>query len=322
MEHPLARFNVLRSHDLDEMRDQLSRIMCRHGLSLAGGAEPLDAIINSRGSRHFVFNFVRYGPPVNVDPGCTRTFTALQIPLRGRALVRNGNRAVVSTPGLMVVTDPHEPLYMELSRNTELVLARIDWAFVQRTMGSLLGMEIPWRISFRLALDVTSKRARGWHRMLMEFMSSVARPEVWFPNSMSLPWLEERLVSDLIYLQGNTYTEILAARPCPVSPRMFREALDLIESVPEEPHTESSIAARFDVSVRALQEAFRQYIDSSISEQLVLARLHRAYLDLRWAYPGEVTVQEIATRWGFADPGFTRLYRAIYHEHPQQTLFR
>jgi len=50
-------------------------------------------------------------------------------------------------------------------------------------------------------------------------------------------------------------------------------------------------------------------------------RLSRARADLRDARPGEVTVAEVAAKWGFWHLGrFASTYRATFGELPSQSL--
>lgn len=54
---------------------------------------------------------------------------------------------------------------------------------------------------------------------------------------------------------------------------------------------------------------------------LKLRRLEAAQTELREAVPGEVTVTEVALRYGIENPGrFAAEYRQRFGEYPSQTL--
>ena len=56
---------------------------------------------------------------------------------------------------------------------------------------------------------------------------------------------------------------------------------------------------------------------------LSLRRLHQAHEALRTADPANATVTEVATRYGFWEPGrFSRAYRQLFQESPSETLPR
>jgi transcriptional regulator GlxA family with amidase domain len=74
------------------------------------------------------------------------------------------------------------------------------------------------------------------------------------------------------------------------------------------------------VSLRRVQEGFRQYVGASPRECLLGIRLERVRDELRRAENSR-TVTEIAMRWGFTHTGrFAIAYRRKYGETPSQTL--
>lgn len=97
------------------------------------------------------------------------------------------------------------------------------------------------------------------------------------------------------------------------------------EFIDEWAHTDISsadVAAAANVSIRAVQFAFRRHLDSTPMAYLRAARLDRAHEDLLAADPerGD-TVTGIASRWGFYHPSrFTTHYRRAYGVTPRHTL--
>ncbi|GAB1691282.1 helix-turn-helix transcriptional regulator [Krasilnikovia sp. M28-CT-15] len=76
------------------------------------------------------------------------------------------------------------------------------------------------------------------------------------------------------------------------------------------------IARAARVTVRAVQRAFRRHLGTTPTAYLRRIRLARGHQQLRDAGPG-VTVQEIAARWGYADPArFAADYRRAYGQPP------
>ncbi|MCI3241185.1 helix-turn-helix transcriptional regulator [Streptomyces spinosisporus] len=105
-------------------------------------------------------------------------------------------------------------------------------------------------------------------------------------------------------------------------PAVLRRALAHIDDHADEPVTVAEIAAAAHVTVRALQYAFRRHLDTTPLAHLRRVRLALAHRDLVAADPTtDVTVTEIAARWGFHHPGrFASLYRETYHHAPHRTL--
>ena len=86
----------------------------------------------------------------------------------------------------------------------------------------------------------------------------------------------------------------------------------------------ADMAAAANVTVRALQYAFRRHCGTTPMGYLRTVRLHRAHHDLLTADPASgVTVTQVAARWGFFHPGrFARLYRECFGVPPYRTLLR
>jgi AraC-like DNA-binding protein len=101
-----------------------------------------------------------------------------------------------------------------------------------------------------------------------------------------------------------------------------RRAVSFIE---QHAHTEiclADIAAAANVSIRALQLAFRRHLDTTPMAYLRAVRLDHAHRDLQAGDPtrGD-TVTTIAYRWGFTNPGrFATAYHDTYGQPPRHTL--
>ncbi|MFI7121304.1 helix-turn-helix transcriptional regulator [Amycolatopsis sp. NPDC049868] len=107
-------------------------------------------------------------------------------------------------------------------------------------------------------------------------------------------------------------------------PATLRRAIAFIDDHAYDDISVADIAAAAQVTIRAVQHAFRRHRGTTPMGYLRQARLQRAHQDLLATDPrGKVTVTEIAARWGFFHPGrFARYYRAAYGCPPYQTLQR
>lgn len=106
-------------------------------------------------------------------------------------------------------------------------------------------------------------------------------------------------------------------------PATLRRAIAFIEANAGSDVSMAGIAAAAHVSVRAVQLAFRQYLDTTPMAYLRRVRLGHARAALQSAAPGDTTVTRVAARWGYAQPSsFAAHYRAAYGESPSQTLRR
>ncbi|AVH45621.1 AraC family transcriptional regulator [Agrobacterium tumefaciens] len=109
-----------------------------------------------------------------------------------------------------------------------------------------------------------------------------------------------------------------SGRPAKYSARPFyiKRAIDWIHSHAAEKITLKQLSAVSGVSSRTLQLGFQNFCGVSPMAFLQNVRLQRAYQDLA-SEPASVSIDEIARRWGFSNPGkFAADIRATYGENP------
>ncbi|MFD9964175.1 helix-turn-helix transcriptional regulator [Amycolatopsis sp. NPDC058986] len=107
-------------------------------------------------------------------------------------------------------------------------------------------------------------------------------------------------------------------------PATLRRAIAFIDDHADTDINVADIAAAANVTIRAVQHAFRRHRDTTPMTYLRQARLEQAHRELLAAHPATgATVTEIAARWGFFHPGrFAHHYRATYGRPPHRTLLR
>jgi AraC-like DNA-binding protein len=101
-----------------------------------------------------------------------------------------------------------------------------------------------------------------------------------------------------------------------------RRATAFIEQHPDEDISVADIAAAANVSIRAVQFAFRRQLDTTPMAYLRTVRLDHAHHDLLATDPAQGdTVTGIAARWGFySNSRFATRYRRAYGVSPRDTL--
>lgn len=110
--------------------------------------------------------------------------------------------------------------------------------------------------------------------------------------------------------------------PGEATPAVVRRARAYMEENAGAAISAADIAAAANVSIRALQYAFRRHLGTTPMDYLRRVRLERARADLAAADPyGTEGVTTIAARWGFLSASrFAGLYRGAFGEQPSRTL--
>ena len=109
-----------------------------------------------------------------------------------------------------------------------------------------------------------------------------------------------------------------ATRDAPA--RTVRAALDYIEAHLSAPLTLADIAAAAGLSVRSLQDKFRQAVGQTPVQYIIDSRLRRVHQDLLSDNNVMHSIAEIAVRWGFVHMSdFGQRYRRLYGRAPSET---
>jgi AraC-like DNA-binding protein len=101
-----------------------------------------------------------------------------------------------------------------------------------------------------------------------------------------------------------------------------RRAIAFIDQHPDADISVADIAAAANVSIRAVQFAFRRHLDTTPMQHLRTVRLDHVHRELLATDPSSgTTVTDIATRWGFYNHSrFATRYRRAYGVNPRDTL--
>jgi transcriptional regulator GlxA family with amidase domain len=106
-----------------------------------------------------------------------------------------------------------------------------------------------------------------------------------------------------------------------VHPATLRRAVAFIDEHAQADISIADIAAAANVSIHAVQLAFRRHLDMTPLDYLLRVRLEHAHHDLVAADSAHETVTTIAYGWGFSSSSrFFRYYREAYGVTPGRVL--
>lgn len=311
------------SDDLDEVREQVSRVFCPHRLDLTGDASLLSARFNSAGLDAVRVSYLDYGADVRIEPGDLESFFLVQIPLAGRSLIRCGDQEIVSTPALASLPSPTRHLDMRWAAGCPQLIVKFDRPAVERAAEQMLGERIDRPIVFDLGMDLTTGWARAWRGMVDLLVREAEHDDGLTAQPLAVAHLENALLASLLTMQPSNYRDRLTAPSPPAVPKVVRRAVEFIEQHAHLPLTTEDIARAVAVSSRSLQEGFRGHLGVTPMARLREVRLTRVHEDLASGDPARCTVTNVAARWGFLHQGrFAAAYRARYGQAPSETLRR
>ncbi|PYE19459.1 AraC family transcriptional regulator [Williamsia limnetica] len=304
-----------RPHDWDEASEVVSDAYFPHVLTpLSKGSNADHMVVNTVDLGPIRIARIGWGAEVSIETDHPGAY-AINIPLGGRLESRTARDSVVSTPGLATVNPPDTPtLITRWSSACTIVGVRIDRDHLHRELGRVMA-----RPDVRLPaqIDLRASAGAGWLRMVRAVHAEADDEGLW-RNPIVAQQLSGALTSALV----------LAAIGEPdgdhqqIRPRIVTRVVDAVHADPSRAWTAADMADAAGVSVRRLQEGFREYVGMSPREYLNDVRLVRVNGEL--SDPGAViSVTEVAMKWGFTHTGrFAASYRRKYGESPSDTLRR
>lgn len=188
---------------------------------------------------------------------------------------------------------------------------------LRERLSVLLDHSINAELLFQPIVDVKTGQLKAIS-MLTKLLTSSE-----FQESLSFaPTAANRLIINLIDMLvetwPNNYSDKLRQIPAMISPRHVKLALGYINDNPQEMPSPEELSKLCNVSLRSLQIGFLQFVGMSIVAYQRKVRLERARKDL---LDGDMSVDTIARRWGFSNPGrFAKYFKEAFGVSPATLL--
>lgn len=254
------------------------------------------------------------GAPVEVVSDHADAYS-VTIPVGGAVATRFGRQWISSTPDQATLNPVDTRLHIPRCE-VPLLCVRVDSDYLESQYERVLGRRLH---PLPGQLEVGAGEGRDWLTLLRGQYDQLRHRT---SRLLDHPLVSEQLASTLVT------GLLLAAAPedrndrLGTRPRIVHRVVAAIEADPARPWSLVELAELAGVSVRRLQQGFREYVGRSPFQHLHDVRLDRAHHDLVHAEPG-VSVTDIALRWGLTHTGrFAADYRRRFGRSPSQTRRR
>lgn len=310
---------VLDTRDIDQARELLSRTIVPFSLT---PCRPSGYHARVRAGRvgNLSVAEVSYQGAVDIRCRAPDDTVILEIPVAGhcRAEPRASDHPIQR--GNVVATLPSRPIRTWMGDRCRLLLIRIPAAVLDPSgEWDLVSFEpLRWIPSPTLNPD----RLASLERLAALVFEETAESGAVASDDTLGAELQQVLLALLgAPTRGMLYHQTPEDR-ARLAPRSVRRAQALMIAAPSGDLSVQALASRCGVSVRTLQENFRQFAGTTPSEWWRGYRLERVRKALSESRPG-VGVTETATAYGFFHLGrFAKQYRSQFGEMPSETLRR
>ena len=316
-----ARQADYRTPHLDEARLVLADYFYANRIDLLAPAEHFSASFDLLRMGDISVGDVRFTSDLRMRFGELGAYH-VDLPLSGvLAWHQGGADPSLATTSCAAVFQPIGNTTLDRWNNDcRLLAVKIERAALQGHLEQLLGATISTPPHLASTMDVTEGPGRTWAQMAIMIAGDMANPRGLFTSPLLAGRMQEALLTGFLLAVNHRHHDALM-NPAPCSASQIKPAVDVIEAHPERPFTVAALAEVAAVSVRTLQHGFQRDLDMSPMSYLRQVRLARAHRDLSAFGPDQVTVTQIAHKWGFGHVSrFAAAYRARYGVGPSTTL--
>jgi AraC-like DNA-binding protein len=310
---------ALRTDDIDEAIEAVTRIYCPHTVEVVGRARGIDALLKVTHSTFQPLVGLSYSAPVKIDAqNMSRLFLMMHC-ARGAASTTQERRTAEWKAGQTMPFSANFDTKLWFDAAFVQKSVRLDMERLEAQCARWLGhpLEVPLRFDLR---PFSNELEQIWKRTLAYGWSSEAAG---LPLAgVAKAALDEYLLTLLLHHHPHNYSEELARTvPTPV-PGVVRRAERFMIDNAASRITVSDVAQHLGISLRSLQAGFRDWRETTPNAFLRRVRLQLVRDELLLAST-EANVTAVALQHGFSHLGrFSAQYRSVFGEDPSVTLRR
>lgn len=308
---------AIRSADIRQVMDVVSRVYCPHELTLRnGGRNSHSSLEVIRGGDQPIVA-LRYGTPISVETDF-RGLMLIQTCLEGGAVMAQGDASTNCHRDQTVPLSPGIGSTLQFDANFAQRSVRLDIAKIEALCARRIGapLDRPLRFEFR---PFSGELEQAWTQAV-SLLVNYERNGVDLPKAASTH-LDEFLLTLLLEKHPHNFSRELHGSVREPAPRLIREAEELMRTGSAE-LTASRIAAQLRVSMRTLEVGFHETRGMTPTQMLRQIRVERVRAELLKPRPDTSVTSSALAQGFFHLPRFSAYYRDRYGELPAQTLRR
>jgi AraC-like DNA-binding protein len=319
----LANSEIFYTENVRSAASMIGRALAPTRLTLSDGAsDRFAAAMHGVRLRHVSMLYLDLSVCVTLEIPVLGRYFAVHMPMNGRALCSLDGHAFEANTIRALVTSPGEALTMQFDDDTPQLLIRIEEAALVEYLTRLRGRRLTRPLVFHPEFDLATDAAMRWHAAVQLLHTEVYHAGSLVQRGLGISGIEELLMNSLLHLQPSNYQEEFVRPAKQETRRVVRDAIKYIDAHLAEHITMASIADNVHMSVRSVQQGFREELGVSPMTYVRDRRLERVRDELADALPSDgVTVTDVANRWGFHHLGsFAVEYRKRWGVTPSETL--
>lgn len=309
----------MRTRQLDEAIDAVTEVYCPHRVQAFGPARDMEVTLEVAHATLQPVVHLSYGVPVAIDAGTFPRLFLMMHCAQGAASARQGGRDAEWRMGQTLPFSAGLETQLRFDRAFVQQGIRLDLDQLEKLCARMIGRPLDRPLQFELR-PFSAMFETIWQRTLNYLLSQ--DKGVLPLTGPARAAFDEYLLTLLLTQHPHNFSEDLAQPVAGPVPGVVRRAERFMRDRAATPITVTDVAAHLDITLRSLQQGFRQWRATTPQAALRRIRLDLAR-DLLLAADREASVTEIALSCGFSHLGrFSAYYQSAFGEPPSATLRR
>lgn len=319
----LVGHEVACTHDVAEATDLVSQLFGRAQLKVLSTDEPFQTTLNAIRLRDVSMAYLDFHAATELEVASTGDHYTVHMPMNGITECEYDEERINATAYHAVVVNPGTRLRMCFELDSPHLLIRVERQALETQLSRLLARSCDRPVRFDPMMDLTSEPAVRWHGAIQLLSSEVMTKNSLIQKGIGGGPMEELLITSLLWVHTSNWHDELSVSHEPSGRPAVRRSIAYIEENLALPITLGDLAAHTRMSVRSIQQGFREDLGTTPMAYLRDRRLERVRAELADSVPREKSVTQVAERWGFTHLGtFSAVYRRRFGETPSATLRR
>ncbi|WP_068093271.1 AraC family transcriptional regulator [Novosphingobium rosa] len=309
------------SQQADVVHDTLSRRLSNHKLACRRPG-PMDARIYSLELAAIQLVELSYGVDVEVEADVSPDHFLVHIGLEGETQMWAGGKSHPLGTDALMVSNPGAPLRVQMTGECRHFAVRMPVSLCTDYLTRHLNVPLNRPLEFYAGREGSRELPVVWRGMMAHLCEQLRLAPTMMGHRRIQRHYGTLLAEILLGNYCNSYSEQIAIHGNDISPRHVRRARDIIHASKDDTISIADLAQRVGVSVRSLQNGFRQFLGVTPLEYVRrhrLEQLHRALMDEQ----SRSSVTELMLECGIVNFGrYAQYYRQQYGCLPSETLRR
>lgn len=312
-----ASARAFRSTDPDHVTQFLSSQFAPHEADYSRTA-PFSAQVQILDFSGAVLIDAKYNVETTIHPQDASDFFLVHSTIEGGGCVKYDDDCYDLSRNRLQVSQPVQGMSLRRDAESRLLTVRLPRRMVEDYLSDIIEQPINTPLRFFGVNEDNGVFSKAWcdHVAHMLNLSVILTNERIARQNLQI--LSEMLLTNV----SNNYSEqLLADGETPLPRHVFR-AREIVDASLDEKISLVSLAREVGVSIRCLQNGFRNFLGVSPNEYIRLSRIRKLHASLLRAAPGQ-TVTTLMLECGINNFGrYAKYYREQYRELPSDVLQR